>query len=52
MLRNAKRDNTLLIVETSNSVLLTPYDPELVRQIQAGLGFMSRYRKTFRTLAN
>ena len=43
--------DTLFTVETADGVLLTPYDPEVERQLEAGREFMQEYRDTFRALA-
>jgi putative addiction module antidote len=46
-----KKNDMLFAVETQEGYLLTPYDPELERQIGKGREFMSKYREAFRTLA-
>lgn len=43
--------DTLFTVETPDGVLLTPYDPEVAKQLEAGREFMREYRDTFRALA-
>jgi putative addiction module antidote len=43
--------DTLFTVETPEGVLLTPYDPEVEKQLEAGREFMREYRDTFRALA-
>jgi len=43
--------DTLFTVETPDGVLLTPYDPEVEKQLQAGREFIREYRDTFRALA-
>ena len=43
--------DTLFTVETPDGVLLTPYDPEVEKQLEAGREFMREYRDTFRALA-
>lgn len=43
--------DTLFTVETPDGVLLTPYDPEVEKQLAAGREFMKEYRDTFRALA-
>jgi putative addiction module antidote len=45
------RGDTLFTVETPDGVLLTPYDPEVEKQLEAGREFMREYRDTFRALA-
>jgi putative addiction module antidote len=46
-----KKDDELFAVETPEGYLLTPYDPELERQLGKGREFMAKYRETFRALA-
>lgn len=46
-----KKDDSLFAVETPEGYLLTPYDPEVERQLTKGRDFMARYRDTFRALA-
>ncbi len=46
-----ERGDTLFAVDTPDGVLLTPYDPEVEKQLEAGRTFMRRYRDTLRTLA-
>ncbi len=43
--------DTLFAVETPDGVLLTPYDPEVEKQLEAGREFIREYRDTFRALA-
>lgn len=43
--------DTLFAVETSDGILLTPYDPDVAKQLEAGREFMREYRDTFRALA-
>ena len=43
--------DTLFTVDTPDGVLLTPYDPEVEKQLEAGREFMREYRDTFRALA-
>ena len=50
-LRVAKGD-ILYAIETAEGYLLTPYDPEIADQLEAGLEFMKRYRDTFKALAD
>ena len=46
-----KKDDSLFAVETPEGYLLTPYDPEIERQLTKGREFMTRYRDTFKALA-
>lgn len=43
--------DTLFTVETPDGILLTPYDPDVEKQLKAGREFMREYRDTFRALA-
>jgi putative addiction module antidote len=47
----AKKDDTLFAIETPAGYLLTPYDPEVAKQLDLGRGFMKKYRSVFRALA-
>ena len=49
-LRVAKGD-TVYVTETAEGVVLTPYDPALAAQVEAGRKFMREYRDTFHELA-
>jgi putative addiction module antidote len=46
-----QKGDTLFTVETPDGVLLTPYDPEVDKQLAAGREFIREYRDTFRALA-
>ncbi|HYL13473.1 MAG TPA: AbrB/MazE/SpoVT family DNA-binding domain-containing protein [Terriglobales bacterium] len=46
-----RKDDSLFAVETPEGYLLTPYDPEVERQLKQGRTFMTKYRETFRALA-
>jgi putative addiction module antidote len=46
-----EKNDTLFAVETPEGYLLTPYDPEVDRQLTKGREFMAKYRDTFRALA-
>ncbi|QOY92325.1 AbrB/MazE/SpoVT family DNA-binding domain-containing protein [Paludibaculum fermentans] len=46
-----KKGDTLYAVETAEGYLLTPYDPAIDEQLQAGEQFMREYRDTFKALA-
>lgn len=45
------KNDTLFAVEMPEGYLLTPYDPEVERQLTKGREFMKKYRDTFRALA-
>jgi putative addiction module antidote len=42
---------SLFLMETPDGYAITPYDPALDEQIQAGREFMREYRDTFHQLA-
>jgi putative addiction module antidote len=47
-----EKGDTLYMTEAANGgVTLTPYDPALDEQVEAGREFMREYRDTFRQLA-
>jgi putative addiction module antidote len=46
-----ERGDALHVIETPEGYLLTPYDPDVARQIDAGREFMKDYRDTFKVLA-
>jgi putative addiction module antidote len=46
-----ERGDTLFAVETPEGYLLSPYDPEVARQVDIGRTFMKKYRETFKRLA-
>jgi len=48
---NVKRGDILFAVETPDGYLLTPYDPELERQLVVGREVMKEHRDTLRALA-
>jgi hypothetical protein len=41
----------LHVAETAEGYVITPYDPAVDEQVEAGRDFMKRYRDTFRKLA-
>ncbi len=47
----AKDGDTLFAMETSEGYLITPYDPAIAEQLEAGGEFMKEYRDTFKALA-
>jgi len=49
-LKVAKGD-TLFAIETTEGYLITPYDPSIADQLDAGREFMKEYRDTFKALA-
>lgn len=46
-----EKGDVLYLTEAANGVNLTPYDPALQAQIDAGREFMRDYRDTFHQLA-
>jgi putative addiction module antidote len=46
-----ERGDTLHVVETPEGFLLTPFDPAVEAQLEAGRKFMKDYRDTFKVLA-
>ena len=46
-----QKGDTLYAIETPEGYLLTPYDPAIDEQINAGKRFMKQYRDTFKALA-
>jgi putative addiction module antidote len=46
-----EKGDVLYLTEAANGVNLTPYDPALQEQIDAGREFMREYRDTFHQLA-
>lgn len=46
-----QRGDALHVIETPDGYLLTPYDPEVERQLEAGRDLMREYRDAFRALA-
>ena len=43
--------NTLYAIETAEGFLITPYDPAIENQLEAGREYMKDYRDTFKALA-
>ena len=46
-----EKGQSVFVTETPAGYVLTPYDPALEQQIEAGREFMREYRDTFRQLA-
>ncbi len=46
-----EKGDSLFISETPGGYALTPYDPAIDEQLQAGRDFMREYRDTFHQLA-
>jgi putative addiction module antidote len=46
-----EKGDSLFVSEVTNGVTLTPYDPSLEGQLEAGRAFMREYRDTFHELA-
>lgn len=45
------KGDTLYAIETAEGYLITPYDPTIDEQLEAGRKFMQEYRDTFKALA-
>ena len=48
---NLEKGQSVFLTETPAGYVLTPYDPALEEQIEAGREFMREYRDTFHQLA-
>jgi putative addiction module antidote len=48
---NVDRGDSLIVTQTPDGYRLTPYDPEIEKQVEAGREFMHEYRDTLRALA-
>ena len=46
-----EKGDTLFAIETKEGYLITPYDPAIAEQLEAGREFMKDYRETFKALA-
>lgn len=46
-----EKGDTLYAIETKEGYLLTPYDPSIAEELEAGRAFMKEYRDTFKALA-
>jgi putative addiction module antidote len=46
-----EKGDTVFVTDAANGVMLTPYDPALNEQLEAGREFMREYRDTFHQLA-
>lgn len=46
-----QKGDTLFITESPEGCVITPYDPALAEQLEAGREFMREYRDTFHQLA-
>ena len=46
-----EKGQTVFLTETPEGMVLTPYDPALEEQVQAGRAFMKDFRDTFHQLA-
>ncbi len=46
-----EKGDTLYAIETADGYLITPYDPSIEDQLEAGRQFMNDYRDTFKALA-
>ena len=48
---NIQRGDTVIVTRGPDGFRITPYDPELEKQIEAGREIMNEYRDTLRALA-
>jgi putative addiction module antidote len=48
---NVDRGDTLIVTRSPDGYRLTPYDPDVQKQIDAGREFMHEYRDTLHALA-
>jgi len=46
-----EKGQTVFLTETPEGMMLTPYDPALEEQVEAGRAFMKEFRDTFHQLA-
>ena len=46
-----EKGDTVFAIETREGYLITPYDPAIAEQLDAGREFMKAYRETFKALA-
>ena len=46
-----ERGDALYVIETPDGYLLTPYDPKVAEQVEAGREFMKDNRDVFKALA-
>jgi putative addiction module antidote len=46
-----EKGDTVYVTETPEGVVLTPYDPSVAAQVEAGRQFMRDYRDAFHELA-
>lgn len=50
-LLHVDKGDTLYLTESAEGFTLTPYNPELAKEIEEGREFMREYRDTFHALA-
>ena len=48
---HVEKGDTVYATESPEGFTLTPYDPEVAKQVEAGREFMREYRDTFHELA-
>jgi putative addiction module antidote len=46
-----EKGDTVYVTETPEGIVLTPYDPSVAEQVEAGRKFMREYRDAFHELA-
>jgi putative addiction module antidote len=50
-LMRVEKGDQLYAIETPNGVLLTPYDPDIQEQLEAGERLLEKHRDIFKALA-
>jgi putative addiction module antidote len=45
------KGDSIYVTESAEGIVLTPYDPALAAEVEAGREFMQKYRDTFHELA-
>ena len=48
---NVEKGDRLFVIKTPDGLMLTPYDPEIEKQLKIVRDFMKEYRDTFKILA-
>lgn len=46
-----EKGDRLYAIETKDGYLITPYDPAIAEELEAGREFMKEYRDTFKAFA-
>ena len=48
---NLEKGDSVFVTRTADGIALTPYDPALEKQLEAGREFMREFKDTFHALA-